>query len=75
MRAAQLSIFAGLITILLCLFSHQVTAENHAKPKSILVTGATTGIGRNLAERLASNGYHVYAGARTDEEMAELNGG
>lgn len=41
--------------------------------KSILVTGATTGIGRNLAETLASNGYHVWAGARTDAEMAELN--
>ena len=41
--------------------------------KSILVTGATTGIGRNLAETLAKNGHHVYAGARTDKEMAELN--
>jgi len=41
--------------------------------KSILVTGATTGIGRNLAETLASNRHHVYAGARTDQEMADLN--
>ncbi|MEL6868831.1 MAG: SDR family NAD(P)-dependent oxidoreductase [Pseudomonadota bacterium] len=40
---------------------------------SVLVTGSTTGIGRNLAERLAREGYHVYAGARTDAEMAELN--
>ena len=39
--------------------------------KSILVTGASTGIGRNLAETLAENGYHVYAGARTDAEMAD----
>ncbi|MEO0575503.1 MAG: SDR family NAD(P)-dependent oxidoreductase [Pseudomonadota bacterium] len=39
----------------------------------VLVTGATTGIGRHLAETLASDGYHVYAGARTDDEMAELN--
>jgi NAD(P)-dependent dehydrogenase (short-subunit alcohol dehydrogenase family) len=41
--------------------------------KSILVTGASTGIGRNLAETLAENGYHVYAGARKDADLAELD--
>jgi NAD(P)-dependent dehydrogenase (short-subunit alcohol dehydrogenase family) len=41
--------------------------------KWILVTGASTGIGRNLAETLADNGYHVYAGARSDEDIAALN--
>jgi len=41
--------------------------------ESILVTGASTGIGRNLAETLASNGYHVYAGARKDKDLAELD--
>lgn len=41
--------------------------------KSILVTGASTGIGRNLAETLAENGYHVYAGARKDKDLAALD--
>ena len=41
--------------------------------KSILVTGASTGIGRNLAETLAENGYHVYAGARKDSDLAALD--
>ena len=41
--------------------------------KSILVTGASTGIGRNLTEALAESGYHVYAGARKDEDLAELD--
>jgi len=41
--------------------------------KSILVTGASTGIGRNLAETLAENGYHVYAGARKDKDLEALN--
>ncbi len=41
--------------------------------KSILVTGASTGIGRNLAETLAENGYHVYAGARKDKDLAVLD--
>ena len=41
--------------------------------KSILVTGASTGIGRHLAETLAEAGHHVYAGARKDEDLAALN--
>lgn len=41
--------------------------------KSILVTGASTGIGRHLAETLASNGHHVYAGARKDKDIEQLN--
>jgi NAD(P)-dependent dehydrogenase (short-subunit alcohol dehydrogenase family) len=40
---------------------------------SILVTGASTGIGRNLTETLAENGYHVYAGARKDKDLAALD--
>ncbi|MBT8107108.1 MAG: SDR family NAD(P)-dependent oxidoreductase [Gammaproteobacteria bacterium] len=41
--------------------------------KSILITGASTGIGRNMAETLASEGYFVYAGARKDADLAELD--
>ncbi len=41
--------------------------------KSILVTGASTGIGRNLTETLAGNGYHVYAGARKEKDLAALD--
>ena len=41
--------------------------------KAVLITGATTGIGRVAAEHLASNGYFVYAGARKDSDIEELN--
>src|SRR5210317_1926145 len=44
-----------------------------ADQKAILVTGASTGIGRHLAESLAAEGYHVYAGARKDKDLAELD--
>ena len=45
---------------------------DHAQ-KTILVTGASTGLGRMLAESLASKGYFVYAGARKDKDLAALN--
>lgn len=41
--------------------------------KAILVTGASTGLGRMLAESLASKGYFVYAGARKDKDLEALN--
>jgi NAD(P)-dependent dehydrogenase (short-subunit alcohol dehydrogenase family) len=54
-------------------FNAPANASDKQEIKSILVTGATSGIGRNLAETLASNGYHVYAGGRTQEELTALN--
>ncbi len=66
-------LFARLLSILTVSFVLAPIAHSADAQKSILVTGATSGIGRNLAESLAKEGHHVYAGARTDGEMAELN--
>ena len=41
--------------------------------KAVLITGASTGLGRNMAERLAKEGHFVYAGARKDKDLAELD--
>ena len=41
--------------------------------KAVLITGASTGIGRAAAEHLAKAGYFVYAGARKDKDIEELN--
>ncbi|MFQ3190046.1 MAG: NAD(P)-dependent dehydrogenase (short-subunit alcohol dehydrogenase family), partial [Paraglaciecola sp.] len=60
-------------TVLVIGFSTDAISKQETKMKSVLVTGASTGIGRNLAETLASNGYHVYAGARKDKDLAALN--
>jgi NAD(P)-dependent dehydrogenase (short-subunit alcohol dehydrogenase family) len=40
--------------------------------KAVLVTGASTGIGRYVTERLAKDGYFVYAGARKDADLQAL---
>jgi len=40
--------------------------------KSILVTGANSGIGQATAEYLVSHGFHVYAGARNTVDLEDL---
>ena len=41
-------------------------------PRAVLVTGASTGIGRSITERLAHDGFFVYATARKPEDLKEL---
>ena len=50
-----------------------VFSEKESAQKAVLITGATTGIGRYAAENLAKAGYFVYAGARKDVDIEELN--
>jgi NAD(P)-dependent dehydrogenase (short-subunit alcohol dehydrogenase family) len=40
--------------------------------RAVLVTGASTGIGRKVTEQLAADGYFVYAGARKDADLKAL---
>ena len=48
-------------------------AAEPAGAKAILVTGASTGIGRKITERLAADGYFVYATARKPEDLKALS--
>ncbi len=50
----------------------QQAAEPEAQ-RAVLVTGASTGIGRRTTELLASSGFFVYAGARKDKDLQELD--
>jgi len=68
--------FASLTTLLLLLTLATVIApptRADGGQKHILVTGTSTGIGRNLAETLAREGHHVYAGVRKDKDFEALN--
>jgi NAD(P)-dependent dehydrogenase (short-subunit alcohol dehydrogenase family) len=51
-------------------FAHADTTPDQ---KAVLVTGASSGLGRVMAETMAANGYFVYAGARKDKDLQELN--
>ncbi|MDJ0786461.1 MAG: SDR family oxidoreductase [Myxococcota bacterium] len=42
--------------------------------RTVLVTGASTGIGRDAAIRLAREGVHVFAGVRREEDALGLRG-
>ena len=69
-------VFNILLLILLC--TPLANAAEESGPtasvqRAILVTGASTGIGRNIAETLAANGYFVYAGARKQKDLNALS--
>ena len=45
-----------------------------ARSKSVVITGASSGLGRAAAIRLSELGYRVFAGVRTESGAAELSG-
>ncbi len=63
-------VFVAIVSLFVLTAPQAVFAESQ---KSVLVTGASTGIGRNLTETLAEAGYHVYAGARKDADLEALD--
>ena len=67
---------ACLAALLLLSLSTPVVADSPAQEnakKAVLVTGASSGIGLRITELLASQGYFVYAGARSQKDLDALN--
>ena len=69
MRSIFLAMFALLVAAPVVSPARAVDAPIS---KAVLVTGASTGIGRKITERLAANGYFVYAGARKQADLDAL---
>jgi len=47
--------------------------SQETKQRAILITGASSGIGKTMALNLAENGFYVYAGARKNEDIKTLS--
>lgn len=70
-----MNIFVRLIvaTVFLSFWAMSASAGDDEKQRAVLVTGATSGIGLAIAEKLAAEGHYVYAGARKQADMDRLN--
>jgi NAD(P)-dependent dehydrogenase (short-subunit alcohol dehydrogenase family) len=53
--------------------SAQTQTATDEVQRAVLITGASSGIGRNTTEKLAASGTFVYAGARKQADMDALN--
>jgi NAD(P)-dependent dehydrogenase (short-subunit alcohol dehydrogenase family) len=63
-----------LLVTITALSGHSIAiAETTPGQKAVLITGASSGLGRVMAETMAANGYFVYAGARKDQDLEDLN--
>jgi NAD(P)-dependent dehydrogenase (short-subunit alcohol dehydrogenase family) len=62
-----------LTAVLLAMAVSGAAAQQGEPARAVLVTGSTSGIGLRMTEVLSQNGFFVYAGARTPEEMDRMN--
>lgn len=66
----------GLLVVILTFIPLNTSAQQEdtdSAKKAVLVTGASTGIGRKITEVFAGKGYFVYAGARKQADLDALN--
>jgi len=68
-----LAAIAAVTILVTAAAGNSVAQTSQAGARAILVTGASSGIGRRSMELLAERGYFVYAGARKQEDLDALN--
>lgn len=59
------------LTALLVAFSPGASAQGNGR--AVLITGASSGIRLKMTEVLAANGFYVYAGARSADDLQRLD--
>ena len=64
---------AALLLIALAYMPTSALEQASDSQKAVLVTGASTGIGRKITEKLAAEGHFVYAGARKAADIEALS--
>jgi len=69
MKAILLALIGVLSMFCATLLAQEIAPSTQ---KAVLITGASTGIGRNMAETLAAEGFFVYAGARKQTDIVAL---
>src|SRR6185437_6333737 len=64
----------ALLTVFLLALPWGVQAQSAepARQRAVLVTGASTGMGRKVTEKLAAHGWFVYATARKENDLKAL---
>ena len=73
-RALGAVAMAVTVSALAAPLAAQTTVSNRSQAtRAVLVTGASSGIGRRIAETLSRRGFFVYAGARSDADLRSLD--
>ena len=71
-RLARASVQLALLFCAISIASAPSHSQAPPPQKAVLVTGASSGIGRKITERLAEKGFYVYAGARSQKDLDDL---
>lgn len=64
--------FCVTASLFVVMLSSSLVFAEVAKPKTVLVTGASSGIGLRITQVLSENGFLVYAGARKEKDLKRL---
>ncbi len=73
MARRVLLLFVLLLAVVAGPEARPASAQAGPSQRAVLVTGASSGLGRKITERLAAGGYFVYAGARKAQDLEALN--
>jgi NAD(P)-dependent dehydrogenase (short-subunit alcohol dehydrogenase family) len=68
-----LTLFLATLAFSALVSSPVLQAGDDAELKAVLVTGASTGIGLKITEKLSASGFYVYAGARKEADLERLD--